>query len=163
MAEAFAQYSVNLEKISFKGTVDALRQYSAAIAQARNRKMRRLLWDDLLLNLVRDLVPQRPGRQEPRAVKRRPKPYPFAQPTTPQVCGNLASQPLLERPGPANIEEQLKAIQNRPLYDPFTTPLWRAGRFPLLRLAQCGDGARAPATWPERFSLKSERILAGLR
>ncbi len=77
MAEAVAQYSVNLERISFKGTVDALRQYSAAIAQARNRKMRRLLWDDLLLNLVRDLVPQRPGRQEPRAVKRRPKAYPL--------------------------------------------------------------------------------------
>ncbi len=77
MAEAVAQYSVDLERISFKGTVDALRQYSAAIAQARNRKMRRLLWDDLLLNLVRDLVPPRPGRQQPRAVKRRPKPYPL--------------------------------------------------------------------------------------
>ena len=77
MAEALAQYSVDLERISFKGTVDALRQYSAAIAQARNRKMRRQLWEDLLLNLVRDLVPLRPGRQEPRAVKRRPKPYPL--------------------------------------------------------------------------------------
>jgi len=77
MAEAVAQYPVDLERISFKGTVDALRQYSAAIAQARNRKMRRQLWDDLLLNLVRDLVPLRPNRQEPRAVKRRPKPYPL--------------------------------------------------------------------------------------
>jgi hypothetical protein len=77
MAEAVAQYSVDLERISFKGTVDALRQYSAAIAQARNRKMRRQLWEDLLLNLVRDLVPRRPNRQEPRAVKRRPKPYPL--------------------------------------------------------------------------------------
>jgi hypothetical protein len=77
MAEAVAQYSVDLDRISFKGTVDALRQYSAAIAQARNRKMRRQLWDDLLLNLVRDLVPLRPNRQEPRAVKRRPKPYPL--------------------------------------------------------------------------------------
>ncbi len=77
MAEAVAQYSVDLERISFKGTVDALRQYSAAIAHARNRKMRRQLWDDLLLNLVRDLVPLRPNRQEPRAVKRRPKPYPL--------------------------------------------------------------------------------------
>jgi hypothetical protein len=77
MAEALAHYSVALERISFKGTVDALRQYSAAIAQARNRKMRRQLWDDLLLNLVRDLVPLRPNRQEPRAVKRRPKPYPL--------------------------------------------------------------------------------------
>jgi Transposase DDE domain len=77
MAEAVAQYSGDLERLSFKGTVDALRQYSAAIAQARNRKMRRQLWDDLLLNLVRDLVPRRPNRPEPRAVKRRPKPYPL--------------------------------------------------------------------------------------
>jgi hypothetical protein len=77
IAEAVTQYSVDLERISFKGTVDALRQYSAAIAQARNRKMRRQLWEDLLLNLARDLVPLRPNRQEPRAVKRRPKPYPL--------------------------------------------------------------------------------------
>lgn len=77
IAEAVTQYSVDLERISFKGTLNALRQYSAAIAQARNRKMRRQLWDDLLLNLARDLVPLRPNRQEPRAVKRRPKPYPL--------------------------------------------------------------------------------------
>ncbi|MDR3564759.1 MAG: transposase [Negativicutes bacterium] len=77
MAEAVTQYAVDLERISFKGTLDALRQYSAAIGQARNRKMRRQLWDDLLLNLARDLVPLRPSRLEPRAVKRRPKPYPL--------------------------------------------------------------------------------------
>ena len=77
MAEAVAQYSVDLNRISFKGTADALRQYSATIAQARSRKMRRLLWDDLLLNLVRDLVPLRHNREEPRAVKHRPKPYPL--------------------------------------------------------------------------------------
>jgi hypothetical protein len=77
MAEAVARYSVDLERISFKGTVDALRQYSAALAQARNPKLRRQLWDDLLLNLARDLVPLRPNRQEPRAVKRRPKPHPL--------------------------------------------------------------------------------------
>lgn len=77
MAEAVAQSAADWDRISFKGTVDALRQYSAAIAQARNRKMRRQLWDDLLLNLARDLLPLRPNRQEPRAVKRRPKPYPL--------------------------------------------------------------------------------------
>ncbi len=77
MAEAVAQYAVDLQRINFKGTVDALRQYSAALAQARHRKLRRQLWDDLLLDLARDLVPRRPNRQEPRAVKRRPKPYPL--------------------------------------------------------------------------------------
>jgi len=77
MAEAVARHPVDLERVSFKGSVDALRQYSAAIAQARNRKMRDQLWEDLLWNLVRDLVRRRPGRTEPRAVKRRPKPYPL--------------------------------------------------------------------------------------
>ena len=33
--------------------------------------------DDLLLNLARDLVPWRPGRREPRAIKRRPKAFPL--------------------------------------------------------------------------------------
>ena len=77
IAQAVALHRVDLERVSFKGSVDALRQYSDAIAQARNRKMRRQLWEDLLLNLARDLVPNRPNRTEPRAVKRRPKPYPL--------------------------------------------------------------------------------------
>jgi len=74
IAEAVARYPVDLERVSFKGSVDALRQYSDAIARARNRKMRRQLWEDLLVNLARDLIRYRPHRIEPRAVKRRPKP-----------------------------------------------------------------------------------------
>jgi hypothetical protein len=77
MAEAVARCHADLERISFKGAVDALRQYSAAIAQARSQKLRRQLWEDLLLNLARNLVPLRPNRREPRAVKHRPKPYPL--------------------------------------------------------------------------------------
>jgi hypothetical protein len=77
IAEAVARYQVDLERVSFKGSVDALRQYSDAIAKARSHKMRRQLWEDLLLNLARDPVRYRPNRQEPRAVKRRPKPYPL--------------------------------------------------------------------------------------
>jgi hypothetical protein len=77
MAEALAQYPGELERLSFQGSLDALRQYSAALAQARSQKLRRQLWEDLLLNLVRDLVPLRPNRREPRAVKHRPKAYPL--------------------------------------------------------------------------------------
>ena len=73
MAEAVATYQVELERVSFKGSVDALRQYSNAISQARSQKMRAQLWQDLLLNLARDLVPYRPNRLEPRSLKRRPK------------------------------------------------------------------------------------------
>jgi hypothetical protein len=77
MAQAVAHYQVPLESISFKGSLDALRQYSSALAQARSQKMRRCLWEDLLLNLARDLIRSRPLRREPRAVKRRPKAYPL--------------------------------------------------------------------------------------
>jgi hypothetical protein len=73
IAEAVATYAVDLERVSFKGTVDALRQYSHAISQARHQRMREQLWQDLVLNLARDLVPHRPNRSEPRVVKRRPK------------------------------------------------------------------------------------------
>jgi len=73
IAEAVATYPVELDRVSFKGAVDALRQYSSAISQARNAKTRAALWEDLLLNLARDLVPYRPNRLEPRSLKRRPK------------------------------------------------------------------------------------------
>jgi hypothetical protein len=77
MAEVVATHRVELERVSFKGSVDALRQFSAAMSRAPHPKLRRQLWADLLLALARDLVPLRPNRTEPRAVKRRPKPYPL--------------------------------------------------------------------------------------
>lgn len=75
MVEAAVSYEVPLEQLSFKGTVDSVRQFSVAIAQAGSRKKQRQLIVDLLAIIARDQVPDRPGRREPRAVKRRPKPY----------------------------------------------------------------------------------------
>jgi hypothetical protein len=77
MTEASAIHEVPLDRISFKGTVDAARQYSIAIAQARSKKKQRQLVCELLAVLAKDEVPARPGRREPRAVKRRPKPFPL--------------------------------------------------------------------------------------
>lgn len=77
MADAGGVHGVELERISFKGSVDAVRRFSEALAQARNRKQRRRLEDQLLAVLAHDLVPDRPGRREPRAIKRRPKPFPL--------------------------------------------------------------------------------------
>jgi putative transposase len=75
MAEAAQSQGVELQRLSFKGSLDALRQFSAAMAQSRSAKKRRQLWQSLLQTLAQDLVPDRPGRREPRAVKRRLK-YP---------------------------------------------------------------------------------------
>lgn len=77
MAQAAAEYAVEMERISFKGSVDTVRAFSEALAQARNNKQRQRLKEDLLETLARDLLPDRPNRYEPRAVKRRPKPYPL--------------------------------------------------------------------------------------
>ena len=76
MAQASAEHSVSLDRISFKGSLDALRQFSHAMAQARSRKKREQLWTELLRTLASDLVPLRPGRREPRAVKRKKNKYP---------------------------------------------------------------------------------------
>jgi len=77
MAASAQAHSAELERLSFKGAVDALRQYSAVLAQARTKGLKRKLWQDLLHSLAADLVPLRPGRTEPRAVKHRPKPFPL--------------------------------------------------------------------------------------
>ena len=75
-AQAAAEHAVALERISFKGSIDALRHFSSAMAQARSKKKRQQLWTELLHTLAADLVPERPDRREPRAVKRKKNKYP---------------------------------------------------------------------------------------
>jgi hypothetical protein len=75
MAQAALCNSVAVERLSFKGSVDAVRQFSVAIAQARSKKKQKQLIARLLEVIASDSVPERPGRRDPRAVKRRPKPY----------------------------------------------------------------------------------------
>jgi Transposase DDE domain/Insertion element 4 transposase N-terminal len=69
-------HDVPLGRLSFKGSLDGLRQWSAVIAAAgaTPRKQSQLI-DQMLAALARDLVPHRPERSEPRAKKRRPKNY----------------------------------------------------------------------------------------
>jgi hypothetical protein len=76
LAQAAAEHHVALERMSFKGSLDALRQFSQAMSQARTKKKRQQLWNQLLETLAADLVPHRPGRREPRAVKRKKNKYP---------------------------------------------------------------------------------------
>ena len=76
MAQAAAEHAVPLERISFKGTLDALRQFSQAISQAPSKRKRAELWAKMLETLANDLLRERPGRREPRAVKRVKNKYP---------------------------------------------------------------------------------------
>ena len=77
MAQAVAQAGVEMERVSFRGTVDAARNYAGEMRAARSQRKRERLWQELVAVIAADLVPKRPGRTEPRAVKHRPKAYPL--------------------------------------------------------------------------------------
>jgi hypothetical protein len=77
MLEAARRHRVPLERVSFAGSLAAARRYGEALSQTQSKRQRQKLIDEMLAVLAADLVPDRPGRREPRAVKRRPKPYPL--------------------------------------------------------------------------------------
>lgn len=76
MLQAARRHRVPLERVSFAGSLATARRYGEALLQARSKRQRQQLMNELFAVLAADLVPDRPGRREPRAVKRRPKPYP---------------------------------------------------------------------------------------
>ena len=72
MLDAARHRRVQVARISFAGTLQRLSAFAAGpMAHADPAAAYRLLLD----HLGRDLVPHRPNRTEPRAVKRRPKNY----------------------------------------------------------------------------------------
>lgn len=77
MGRAAGRHGVEFARTSFKGSVDAVRKFGPRIAAAGSLRKRGELEDRLLEILAEDLVPDRPGRREPRAKKRRHKSYPY--------------------------------------------------------------------------------------
>jgi hypothetical protein len=117
MLQASRDYQVNLQRLSFKGTVDCARQFAAALAQARSVKKHRQLMMNLVQTIATDFVPDRLGRREPRAVKRRPKPCSYL--TSPVTCSK--TRRIATAIGKANPEKQrpnLSAIRVTPRVTP---------------------------------------------
>lgn len=76
MFEAAEEKGVRVRLISFKGSVQALRQWEPHLNQDKiSRQERERLIVLLYESIAKNIVPERPGRSEPRAIKRRPKPY----------------------------------------------------------------------------------------
>ena len=75
IAQAAVQHKKKLERISFKGAVDAVRQWAPLIAVQNTCKKVDLLYRTLLNCIASCTVPERPGRREPRAVKRKESGY----------------------------------------------------------------------------------------
>lgn len=76
MWQAAREHGRDLHRLSFAGTVDRLNAILPYWWMARSVEEHRQLHRILLAWLARDLLPHRPDRIEPRAVKRRPKGYP---------------------------------------------------------------------------------------
>lgn len=76
MQEAAGLYQCDLTRMSFKATVDTLRQFSYAIHATKDAsRTRARIIDEMLLIIASEQVPLREHRSEPRALKRRPKPF----------------------------------------------------------------------------------------
>jgi len=72
MAQAALAYGKDPLRLSFKGTMQHLNTFLPLLATAGQKK-RRQHYEMLLLLIAREQLPDRPGRVEPRVVKRRPK------------------------------------------------------------------------------------------
>ena len=77
MLQSAWQQGVPLDQLSFKGTLDTVRHWQHTIAAARSASAREEALEAMLILCAADLLPLRPGRSEPRVLKRRPKPYQY--------------------------------------------------------------------------------------
>ena len=86
MAQAAVESGLQPRNLSFKHTVQIWTQWTSLhLAEEQDRR-------DILFKLIAQVtVGQRPGRLEPRARKRRPKPYPWLK-----VPRSLARQQIRE-------------------------------------------------------------------
>jgi hypothetical protein len=76
MFESAQRVGAELRRVSFKGSVQAIRQWEPHLNQARSGPMERQRLLNTLYQLIAGLIVlERPGRREPRVVKRRSKNY----------------------------------------------------------------------------------------
>lgn len=75
MLESALRYNVDPTRISFVHAVRAILMFSPALACEVIFKLPKI-YDAMLLEIASQIVPQRPGRNEPRAVRRDRKHYP---------------------------------------------------------------------------------------
>ncbi len=76
MQQAAIIHSIELNRLSFKSTVDTLRQYQSAFNATRYKpSTQKRITEEMLAIIAKEKVPLRENRSEPRAVKKRPKGY----------------------------------------------------------------------------------------
>ncbi len=74
MQRAAHHHKAPLDRVSFKATLDTSRHFADVIhAAAKTPRRQQALIEEMLTLIAASLIPERPGRSEPRAKKRRPK------------------------------------------------------------------------------------------
>jgi hypothetical protein len=79
MFDAAKMSEVRLEPLRFKSALMRFGLWCAGLRRSTRIMVWLLEYQAMLSDLARDLNPARPGRDEPRVVKRRPKPFPRMQ------------------------------------------------------------------------------------
>jgi hypothetical protein len=101
MQEAGQVHHVPVVRLSFKGSLDTLREWADVLHATRDQPRKQAALRRAMLALIaRDTVPDRPGRSEPRAKKRRPKNY------------HLLTKPRHQMRVPAHRNRPRKSSQN---------------------------------------------------
>ena len=85
MLQSAWQQGAPLDQLSFKGTLDTVRHWQHTLAATRSARARDDALTSMLALCAADLLPLRPGRSEPRVLKRRPKPYQYLTRPRPQM------------------------------------------------------------------------------
>jgi hypothetical protein len=76
MFEAAEKIEMEVRLVSFKGSLQAIRNWEPHLNHERVSKAERLkLLNDLYVAMTNSPIKQRPGRSEPRCLNRRPKNY----------------------------------------------------------------------------------------
>jgi hypothetical protein len=76
MMKAAETFGRDPRRLSYKGALQSLLAFAGGLRQSTGPQ-RQWLWGVMLLGIANDEVGDRPDRVEPRARKRRPKPYPL--------------------------------------------------------------------------------------
>ncbi len=79
MIQAAVEHGRDPARLSFKSSMDLIRQWAPEMSRVRSREELADLHQCILYYLAEQKLPSRPNRTEPRAIKRRPKPYPRLQ------------------------------------------------------------------------------------
>ena len=103
MQQASLPHHQPLARLSFKGTLDTFQRFAAAMhAVAGQPRQRAAILARALEAIAADLLPERPNRVEPRAVKRRPKAYDWLSvPRHQTPAKKAARRAAKKRPQPA--------------------------------------------------------------